>query len=82
MRMEAFPVDKKMICGVLLTVIGLVFSAFCFIWAVAHPCIYNGIGGLVGALLYAGILIPFLLALAVMGAGVILCFILAFRKSE
>lgn len=74
--------DKKMICGVLLTVIGLVFSAFCFIWAVANPCLYNGMDGLLGALLNAGILIPFLLALSVMGAGVILCFILAFRKGK
>lgn len=74
--------DKKMICGVLLTEIGLVFSAFCFIWAVANPCLYNGMDGLLGALLNAGILIPFLLALAVMGAGVILCFILAFRKGK
>ena len=72
--------NKKMICGVLLTVVGLVYSAFCFIEAVLHPGTYNGIGGLRGALLCSDTLLPFVLSTAVMWIGLLLCFIEAYRK--
>lgn len=72
--------DKKMLCGVLLTLIGLVFSAFCFINAVLNPWRYNGIDGLLGAFMGQGTLAPFILALAVMVAGLAICFWRAFGK--
>ena len=70
--------DKKMIVGVLLTLIGLVFSAFCFFDAVLNPCNYNGIEGLLGAFLGQHTLIPFIISLAVMAAGLGICFWRAF----
>ena len=73
-------VNKKMVCGVLVTVVGLVFSAFCFFYTVMNPCNYNGTGGLMGAFLGADTLIPFIISTAVMCAGLLLCFIEAYRK--
>lgn len=40
--------SNKMISGVLVTIIGLVFSAFSFIYAVLNPWNYNGIDGVLG----------------------------------
>ena len=37
--------DGKMICGILLTGIGLIFSAICFLTAVCNPWSENGIDG-------------------------------------
>ena len=39
--------NKKMVFGILVTVVGLVFSAFCFIYTIMNPCIYNGISTVV-----------------------------------
>lgn len=72
--------DKKMIFGLLLAVIGGVFSAFCFFYAVMHPCIYNSTDGLLGALLCADLIIPFVIAMIVMITGVAICGKEAFRK--
>lgn len=41
----------KLLCGLLLTLVGLMFSSFCFIYAVMNPCNYNGINGLLGSFL-------------------------------
>lgn len=65
--------NKKMIFGMLLTVIGAVFTLFCFAYAVSHPWSYNGIDGLLGSFLGTHTLIPFLLSLTVMTAGVAIC---------
>lgn len=32
----------KLLCGLLLTLVGLVFSLFCFIYAVMNPWNYKG----------------------------------------
>ena len=66
--------DKKMVCGILLTIIGLVFSAFCFITAVQNPWNYNGIDGLLGAFLGTNTLIPFVISFGVMILGLVICF--------
>lgn len=72
--------NKKMICGVLLAVVGLVYSAFCFIYAAMNPWNYNGIDGLLGSFLGTDMLLPFILSTAVMWIGLLLCFIEAYRK--
>ena len=72
--------SKKMIFGLLIAVIGCIFSAFCFFYAVMHPCVYNGIGGLRGALLDADLTAPFVIAMFVMIVGIVICGIEAFRK--
>ena len=74
--------DKKMVCGILLTIIGLVFSAFCFIYAVMSPWSYNGIEGLLGSLLGTNTLIPFIISLVVMVIGLGICFWIAFRNEK
>lgn len=74
--------DKKMVCGILLTIIGLVFSAFCFIYAVMNPWSYNGIEGLLGSLLGTNTLIPFIISLVVMVIGLGICFWIAFRNEK
>ena len=72
--------DKKMVCGVLVTIIGLVFSIFAFAYAAMNPWDYNGIDGLLGSLLGTQMLTPLILALTVMLAGLGYCFWCAYRK--
>ena len=67
----------KLLCGLLLTLVGLVFSSFCFIYAVMNPCNYNGINGLLGSFLGTQTLVPFIISTAAMCAGLILCFYVA-----
>ena len=72
--------NNKMIFGVMVTVIGLVFSAFSFIYAALNPCNWNGIDGLLGSFLGTHTLLPFLIGMAAMIAGFVICFKEAYRK--
>ena len=72
----------KLLCGLLLTLVGLVFSSFCFIYAVMNPWNYNGINGLLGSFLGTQTLVPFIISTAAMCAGLILCFYVAFLKDN
>ncbi|MDR9756867.1 MAG: hypothetical protein WBJ83_00595 [Thermacetogeniaceae bacterium] len=74
--------NNKMIFGVLITVVGLVFSAFSFIYAALNPWDYNGITGLLGSFLGTHMLIPFIIATIVMCIGIMICFWEAYRKYE
>ena len=58
--------DKKMVCGVLLTIIGLAFSVLFLILAALNPWDYNGISGLLGSLLGTHTFIPFVISFTVM----------------
>ena len=60
--------EPKLLCGLLLTLVGLVFSSFCFIYAVMNPWNYNGINGLLGSFLVPT-LVPFIISTAAMCAG-------------
>lgn len=66
--------NNKMVFGVLITVIGLVFSAFSFIYAALNPWNWNGIDGLLGSFLGTHMLIPFIIGTVVMIAGLFICF--------
>ena len=59
----------KLLCGLLLTLVGLVFSSFCFIYAVMNPCNYNGINGLLGSFLGTQTLVPFIISTASCARG-------------
>ena len=72
--------SSKMVFGVLITLIGLVFSAFSFICAALNPWNWNGIDGLLGSFLGTHMLIPFIIGLAVMIIGLIICFREAYLK--
>lgn len=74
--------DKKMICGVMLTAIGFVFSVICFIHVLLHPWNYEGIDGLLGSLLGTDTLVPTIVSLAVMVSGLTICFRQAFQKEK
>ena len=71
---------KIMFLALVLTLIGLVFAAGSFFFALAHPWIYNGIDGLLGSFLGTNTLIPFILGLAVMMIGLAFLLWEAFRK--
>lgn len=66
--------------GILITLIGLVFSAFSFIYAAINPWNYNGIEGLLGAFLGTDMLLPFIIGTAIMIAGLVICFKEAYGK--
>ena len=74
--------DKKMVCGIMLTIVGLVFSALCFIYAAMNPWDYDGITGLLGSFLGTRMLTPFIFSTIIMLAGLALCFWIAFQKAE
>ena len=73
---------KRMVFGVLLTVIGFVLFAFCLIHALLNPVTLNGVGGLLSAFISHGTLVPFVLSTAVMCAGLAICGWEAFRKDK
>ena len=73
---------KKFIFGVMLVVIGFVFTAFCFIYAVMHPWDYNGISGLKGSLLGTNTLVPFNISLITMVIGLGVCFYEAYLRKK
>ncbi|MCI9367870.1 MAG: hypothetical protein HFF19_06285 [Oscillospiraceae bacterium] len=73
---------KRMVFGVLLTVIGFVFFAFCLIHALLNPVILNGVGGLLSALIHHGTLVPFILSAVVMCSGLAICGWEAFRNDK
>lgn len=74
--------DKKMICGILLTITGLVFSSIFFINALCNPWSYNGTEGVLGSLLGTGTLVPFIVSLVFMIVRLGLCFWRAFGKEK
>ncbi|MDE6589314.1 MAG: hypothetical protein K2K53_02975 [Oscillospiraceae bacterium] len=63
---------KRMVFGILLTLIGLLFFAFCFIHAILNPVSLNDVEGLV----------PFILSFVVMCAGLVICGWEAFHKDK
>lgn len=65
---------RKMVFGILLTLVGLVFSAASFLYAAMNPWEWNEIDGLLGSFLGTHMLIPFLLGMAVMILGLAICF--------
>lgn len=71
---------KKFSFGLLVSVIGLIFSAFSFMYAIIHPGIYNGTSGLTGALLCANLQLPFIISTIVMLIGLFICGYEAYRK--
>ena len=73
---------KRMVFGTLLTLVGLLFSPFCFIHAVLNPVSLNGVEGLMSAFLYHHTLVPVILSSVVMCAGLVICGWEAFRKGK
>lgn len=74
--------SNKMVFGALITIIGLVFSAFSFIYAAMNPWTWNDIDGLLGSFLGTHTLIPFIIGIIVMITGLVICFKEAYRKDK
>ena len=75
--------DKKMIFGLLLSAIGCIFSALCFYFAAVNPQDgFNRMNGLKAAFAGNQLTIPFVIAMIVMIAGVVICGIEAFSKKK
>jgi hypothetical protein len=73
---------KKFVFGIMLVIIGFIFTAFCFIHAVLNPCNYNGITGLKGAFLMADTGTPFIISLITMVTGLCICFYEAYIRKN
>lgn len=71
---------KKMIFGMLLSIIGLILSGFCFIFATMNPHIYNNIDGLMGSLLGAHLLAPFIIGNLILLSGLIITWYEAYLR--
>ncbi|MDD3429881.1 MAG: hypothetical protein PHG02_07750 [Oscillospiraceae bacterium] len=71
---------KKIIFGVLLTITGLIFAAFSFIYAALNPWDYNGIGGLMGSFLGTQMLGPFIISVLILVIGLAIVGFEAYNK--
>ena len=71
---------KRIIFGLMLTIIGLIFSGFCFVYAAVNPWDYNGVSGLMGSFLGTNLLIPFIVSMVIMIVGLILLWFESYIK--
>lgn len=71
---------NKMVFGILITVIGLWLSTCSFIYAALNPWNWNCIDGLLGSLIGTHMLIPLIIGIIVIIAGLVICFNEAYRK--
>ena len=71
---------KKFLFGMMITVLGLIFAALCFLWAAVQPWNYTGIDGLLGSFLGTGTLLPFGISLVLLFTGVMICWFEAYHK--
>ena len=74
--------DKKMTCGILVTVIGLVYSVSCLAYAGWMTNTYVNLDGLFDTEAGRFMILPFVISLLVMLAGLAFCFWCAFRKEN
>ncbi len=71
---------KKFLFGILVSLVGLIFSSFSFMYAIMNPGIYNGTGGLLGSLLCKDLLYPFIISIIVMLIGLLICGYESYRR--
>lgn len=71
---------KRFLFGLLLSIIGLFYSLFCFIWSVKEPWHYRGVDGILGALLGNNLLTPYVVFSLLMLLGLTICCVEAYRR--
>lgn len=71
---------KKTVFGVLITITGLVFAAFSFLYAATNPSDYNGISGLMGSFLGTNMLVPFIISVVILLIGLAIVWFEAYRR--
>ena len=79
--------DRKMVCGILLVIIGLVFTSVSIIYvALSENITYSDnvrqIFGVFGSLLATHMLVPLIISLVILISGLLICFLLAFSKKQ
>lgn len=75
-------VSNKMIFGALLTLIGLTFSGFSFLYATLNPWNIDGIGGLLVSLMGTNMWLLLLVAMIIMISGLVICFKEAYPNTK
>ena len=70
---------KKFICGIILCIIGFMFAFVCFIRTLYKPFYYNGREGLLASFLGNNTLLPFIISMLVLIAGVSICIYEAYK---
>ena len=60
---------KKFIFGIILSVIGFIYSFTCFVYAVINPCTVNDRSGFMISLRANNVLIPFLASIFILVIG-------------
>lgn len=73
---------KRFIFGVMLVVIGFIFSAFCFIYAVMNPFQIDGVTGLRCAFRGTYTETPFVISMITMLIGLFICFYEAYISKK
>ena len=79
--------DLKMVCGILLVIIVLVFTSVSIIYvALSENITYSDNGrqifGIFGSLLATHMLVPLIISLVILISGLLICFLLAFSKKQ
>ena len=73
---------KKIVFGTLITFVGIVLSVCCFIHASNHPWTHNGIDVLLGSFLGTETLVPFIMGIVLILAGLVICFIESYINNK
>ena len=73
--------DRKMVCGILLVIIGLVFTSVSIIYvALSENITYSDNGrqifGVFGSLLATHMLVPLIISLVILISGLLICCLL------
>ena len=79
--------DRKMVCGILLVIIGLVFTSVSIIYVALSEILLIAIMavkffGVFGSLLATHMLVPLIISLVILISGLLICFLLAFSKKQ
>ncbi len=72
---------KKMVFGISVAIVGLVFSTLIFAYVSSTPYVYNDSNGLLASFLGTNMLIPFIASVMVLTTGLCIIGIEAYKKS-
>lgn len=71
---------KKFVFGIILSVIGFIYSFACFVYTVLNPCIVNGQSGLIISFRENDVWIPFLISILILVIGILILGYEAYRQ--
>lgn len=71
---------KRLLFGIMLSMVGLSYSLICFYGAVSNPWYGCGENGLLSAMLEAGTILPFFISISLLLLGLLLTLLEAYRR--